>query len=56
MLLVELDGYWLDGVVLGFEVEVPLMPLVPVVELELLEVLAGFCSAELEGVVLEELG
>jgi hypothetical protein len=56
VLLVELDGYWLEGVVLGFEVAVPLMPLVPVVELEVLEVPAAFCSAELDGVVLEELG
>ncbi|HZU42773.1 MAG TPA: hypothetical protein VE994_08885 [Terriglobales bacterium] len=57
MLLVELDGYWLDGVVLGFDVAAaPLMPLVPVVELDVLEVPAAFCSAELEGVVLEELG
>lgn len=59
MLLVELDGYWLDGVVLGFEVAVPLMPVVPVLELEVLPTLlepVAFCSAELEGVVLEELG
>ena len=56
MLLVELDGYWLDGVVLGFEVDVPLMPLVPVVELDVLEVPDALGSAELEGVVLDELG
>jgi len=57
VLLVELDGYWLEGVVLGFDVAaVPLMPLVPVVELDVLDVPAAFCSAELEGVVLEELG
>ena len=55
VVLVELEGYC---EVDGFEVAVPLMlPLVPVVELDVavLEVL-GFCSAELDGVVLEELG
>jgi len=62
VLLVELDGDWLDGVVLGFEVDVPLMPVVPLVELEVLELpiapveLEGVCSAELEGVVLDEDG
>lgn len=59
--LVELDGACeLDE----FEVAVPLMlPLVPAAELDVLGLVPivleeplGFCSAELDGLVLEELG
>lgn len=61
VLLVELEGYCeLDGL----EVAVPLMlPLVPAAELDVLGLVPivleeplGFCSAELDGLVLEELG